>query len=509
MGPLPETDAFATPAHTSTITKSAMDIDFRMILASFFLCLLFNRPPLARLVTQGECRSRKDDFDDYFVAVSIDRCEKLRYRLRESAHRGRASMPRNPRERKLREIARRPEAVAPVEVGIAIANCKVDYGLYAVFAGGEMSGSIKVGSLFGIPIRVHFSWAIVFVLVTVAMIGHFAATFPELSATRQQAAGLFASALFFGSVLFHEMAHSLLAKRQGQSVRAITLFVFGGISELETEAERPGDEIRVALIGPVASYVLALAFGAVWYLSRGNASVISSLAGWLATINLGLGTFNLLPGLPLDGGRVLRGVVWRATGNPARATLTAANAGRIVGYLLILIAIWLAFAQHDHIGGLWLGLIGFFLINAAESSVVQMETQRAFSSVQAEQVMTDDCHYVPASASLAEFVERFLLQSGRRCFLVGDRTAARGIITLTDVRAVPRDRWSTTSVQAAMRPMEELFAVPPDTTLREVVRMLDSKRISQVLVMRDGQVLGMIGHDQLLRLIRNRMELAA
>ena len=372
-----------------------------------------------------------------------------------------------------------------------------------------MPSSIQVGSLFGISIRVHFSWVIIFVLVTVSMIGHFATTFPDLSAPMQQAVGVLASVLFFSSVLFHEMAHSLLAKRQGQPVRSITLFVFGGVSELEKEAERPGDEIRVALIGPIASYALALAFGAVWYVSRANAPVIGSLAGWLATINLVLGTFNLLPGLPLDGGRVLRGIVWRATGNPERATQTAANAGRIVGYLLILFGIWLAFGGNDRLGGLWLGFIGFFLINAAESSASQMEMQRAFSNVHAGQVMTNDCPFVPPSTSLTEFVEHFLLQSGRRCFLVGDQTATRGIITLTDVRAVPRDQWQSTSVQAAMRPIGELCAVPPETNLREVVRMLDSKRISQVLVIKDGMVLGMIGHDQLLRLIRNRMELAA
>jgi CBS domain-containing protein len=160
-------------------------------------------------------------------------------------------------------------------------------------------------------------------------------------------------------------------------------------------------------------------------------------------------------------------------------------------------------------GGIWLGFIGFFLVNSAEMSVAQMEMQRTLVGTRAGQVIVTDCPSVPPGLNLAEFVEHFLLLSGRRCYVVGDAAAPSGIITLTDVRAVPREQWRNTSVQAAMRPIEQLHAVSPDSDLDEVVRLLDANRISQVVVMQDGRLRGMIGHEQLMWLLRNRMELAA
>jgi Zn-dependent protease/CBS domain-containing protein len=372
-----------------------------------------------------------------------------------------------------------------------------------------MRASFRLGSLFGIAIFVHYTWFIIFLLVTLSLVQHFAASFPTLPVAGQWLIGLTASLLFFGSVLFHEMAHSLLAIQRGHAVRQITLFIFGGVSEIESEAKQPSTEIWIALIGPLSSYFLALAFGALWYLSRDVMPVISGVTGWLAVINAALGTFNLLPGLPLDGGRVLRGIAWRLTGNPERATRIAAGAGRTLGYLIILYGAWLAFGLNSFANGLWLVFIGWFLTNAAESTVQQMQMRRALAGVQAVQAMTRDCPAVSGGISLTEFVEQFLLPSGRRCFIVGERELPRGIITLTDVRAVPRDQWEVTSVQAVMRPLAQLHAVTPGTEIEQVLRLMDEHNIGQVAVMQDGQLLGLIRRDHLLRLIRNRLELAA
>jgi Zn-dependent protease/CBS domain-containing protein len=371
-----------------------------------------------------------------------------------------------------------------------------------------MSHSFRIGSLFGIPIFVHFTWLIIFALVTLSLVGMFAERFPTLPGGVQGGIGVIASLLFFASVLFHEMAHSLLAIHRGQPVRAITLFVFGGVSEIEKEAVHPAAEILIALIGPVSSYFLALAFGAIWYFSHDSMPVAGAIAGWLSTVNFALGTFNLLPGLPLDGGRVMRGVLWRITGDQARATRISGGVGRGLGYFFVLLGIWLVFQRKSLADGIWLVLIGFFLANAAEASMVQVKMKQAFEGVRADQVMTADCHFIPAGMSLTEFVDHFLLHTGRRCFVVGEAEMPRGIITLSNVRAVPRHEWPYTPVQAAMQPWDKVYSVSPGSSLEDVVRLLDSHRVEQVAVMQNGRLLGIIEREQVLQLIRSHMELA-
>lgn len=372
-----------------------------------------------------------------------------------------------------------------------------------------MRVAFRLGSIGGIAILVHFSWLLIFALVAFSLVAQFAGQFPQLSQAAQISIGLTASLLFFSSVLFHELAHSWLALRYGYKVRSITLFMFGGVSEIEQEAKQPAAEIWIALIGPLSSYLLALFFGAIWYVSQTSLAVVSSVASWLALINVGLGTFNLLPGLPLDGGRVLRGIVWKVTGNREQATRVAAGAGRFFGYLFILQGLFLVFASNHLVNGLWLMFIGWFLNNAAEASLMQMETQRALTGVQAGQVMTTDCPFVPPGTSLLEFVEGYLLLSGRRCFIVGSAAQPRGIITLADVRKVPRSEWTQTSVQAVMQPMSRLHAVAPDASIEDVLRLMEQFNVAQIAVVQGEQVLGLIGREQLLHLIRNRLELAA
>jgi len=370
------------------------------------------------------------------------------------------------------------------------------------------TNTFRLGSLFGVTIAVHFTWFVIFALITFSMTGTFAASFPGLPPAAHLLIGLAASLLFFGSVLFHEMAHSLMAIRSGKPVRSITLFIFGGVSEIGKEADRPGEEIRIALIGPLSSYFLAAVFGAVWLLSRGRAPVVGEVSQWLSTINLILGTFNLLPGIPLDGGRVLRGIAWSLTGDKDRATQLAAGAGRAIGYLMILGGVFIAFQMNQLFNGVWLGFLGWFLVHAAETEWQRIAVGRAIAGVRASEVMSRDCPSVPGDTSLAEFVEQFLLRTGRRCYVVGESEAPRGIITLNDALAVPRDEWSQTSVQAAMRRADQIYSVSPDTKLEDALRLMDEKNIAQVPVMLDGRLLGMIGRDHLIRLILNRMALA-
>lgn len=373
--------------------------------------------------------------------------------------------------------------------------------------GERSTNTFRIGSIFGVTIAVHFTWFVIFTLIMISMSGTFAARFPGLPMVAHLSIGIVASLLFFGSVLFHEMVHSLMAIRSGKTVRSITLFIFGGVSEIGKEADQPGEEIRVALIGPLSSYFLAFGFGGIWLLSRGRVPVIAEVSGWLSAVNLMLGTFNLLPGIPLDGGRVLRGLIWKVTGDKDRATRIAIGAGRFIGYFMILIGVFIAFRLNQPFNGIWLGFLGWFLVNAAEAEGQSTAVQHAIAGVIAAEVMSGECPSVPANTSLAEFVEHFLLRSGRRCYLIGESETPRGIITLSDVLAVPRNEWGTTSVQAAMRRVDQIYSVSPDAGLEEVLKLMDEKNIAQVAVMRDGRLLGMIGRDQLISLILNRRAL--
>ncbi|MBS1811197.1 MAG: site-2 protease family protein [Acidobacteria bacterium] len=370
-----------------------------------------------------------------------------------------------------------------------------------------MRNAIRLGSLFGVSIFIHQTWIIIFGLVTFSLIAQFGEQFPQFSKPVQIVIGLTASVLFFSSVLFHEMAHSLMAKRGGQPVRSITLFVFGGVAEIEKEASSPNQEIRVALIGPLSSYFLAAVFGSVWFLAGKDASVIGSVAGWLGIVNFALATFNLLPGMPLDGGRVLRGIVWRVTGSLERATQVSVSIGRNLGLMMIFYGLWLIFGQDAIFNGLWMAFLGWFLMNAAEMSGAQLLVHRAVAGVRAEQVMSTDCSFISGGMSLSEFVESYLLQRGYRCFVVGEPEHPRGIITLSDVRTVPRAEWNNTSVQAVMRPLDQLSAVAPDTDVEAVLQLMVTKNIAQIPVIQEGKILGMIARDQLLQIIQNRIEL--
>jgi len=200
--------------------------------------------------------------------------------------------------------------------------------------------------------------------------------------------------------------------------------------------------------------------------------------------------------------------VWSVTGDKDRATRVAVGAGRLIGYLMILGGVFVAFRLNQLFNGVWLGFLGWFLVHAAEMEWQRVTVARAIAGVTASEVMSRDCPSVPGDTTLAEFVERFLLHSGRRCYVVGESEAPRGIITLNDVLDVPRDEWGRTSVQAAMRRADQIYSVSPDTELEDALRLMDEKNIAQVPVMLDGRVLGMIGRDHLIRLIINRAALA-
>lgn len=366
--------------------------------------------------------------------------------------------------------------------------------------------SIRVTTIRGIEIGVHYSWFIIFFLITLSLTTRFASAHPHWTLAEHYTVGIGTSLLFFASILLHELAHSFVALARGIPVRAITLFVFGGVAQMGREPDRPMTEFQIAIAGPLASALLAGGFGLLSMVTEGRQEHVSALAGWLSSINLVLAVFNLVPGFPLDGGRVLRAILWHVTGNLSKATRIAAGAGQTAGYVFIFFGIWTAFTA-QWFSGLWLAFIGWFLLSAAQASVFQVSVRSALSGLTAGDIMTRDCPTIAGRMDVAALVETQVLRSGRRCFLVADGDRLQGLVTLHHVKAVPRDQWDRTPVETIMLPLSRLRTVDVGTRLIEVLTLMEQEDINQVPVTRQDRLVGMITRDHLLRVLTTQMEL--
>jgi Zn-dependent protease len=366
--------------------------------------------------------------------------------------------------------------------------------------------SVKLTRIRGIDVGVHYSWFIVFALITFSLTARFTSEHPQWTLVEHYAVGIATSLLFFSSILVHELAHSFVALAKGIPVRSITLFVFGGVAQIGREPDRPMTEFQIAIAGPVASALLALGFGVIAYLGGDQFERLSALAGWLSSINLMLAAFNLVPGFPLDGGRIFRAALWHMTGSLTKATRIAAGTGQGIGYVLIFLGIVTGFTA-NWFSGLWLAFIGWFLMNAAQESVVQVSVRSALSGSVAEDVMSRDCPSVAVRMSLSELVRDQVLRTGQRCFTVTDGDRLKGLVTLHQIKAVPQERWAQVSVGDAMTPVSQVRTVPPNTPLLEVLRLLEGQDVNQVPVVADDRLVGMITRDHLLRVLAAKMEL--
>jgi Zn-dependent protease/predicted transcriptional regulator len=365
-------------------------------------------------------------------------------------------------------------------------------------------GGIPIGKAFGISLRLHYSWFIIFALITWALTAsYFPSVYPAWSLGTRIAAGIITSLLFFGSVLAHELMHSIVAQHQGLPVQSITLFIFGGVSQIAREPKMAKDELRMAIAGPLASLVIGGIFWGIWFWLRGQGSTgefAGAIAYWLGLINVFLAGFNLIPGFPLDGGRVLRSILWGRSQNLRSATKTASNVGRAVGYLFIFVGIFLVF-QGSWFNGLWLAFIGWFLENAAIGSYRQVALHDMLQGHVAGEIMTRDCQTVPPDLSIERLVNEHMLASGRRCFPVIDGDHVVGFVTIHNVRAIPRDLWNMKTVKEVMTPFDDLKWVRPDADLSTVLQMLAEGDINQVPVVQDHNVVGMISRDNILSFI--------
>jgi Zn-dependent protease/CBS domain-containing protein len=366
--------------------------------------------------------------------------------------------------------------------------------------------SIRLGKILGIPIGLNYSWFIVFVLITMSLTTQFTHMHPDWTIAEHLLLGLATSGLFFASVLLHELGHSVLALKYHIPVRSITLFVFGGVAAIGKEPEKPMHEFNIAIAGPVVSAVLGILFYGLMAVTENSMEGIASLGNWLGRINLTLALFNLIPGFPLDGGRVLRSLVWKYTGSFSRATALAAGSGQFFAYAFILLGIWLALTG-NFFGGLWIGFIGWFLLNAAQATTLQATFRTATRGLTAVDVLTQECLKVPGNITILDLVENHMLRSGARCTMITEGNRFRGLITLHEIKQIPKEKWISTPLEEVMVKQNQLVVVDPDTPVDVVLQTMNEQNISQVPVVDNGELIGVIGRDTLLALVKNRLEL--
>jgi Zn-dependent protease len=371
-----------------------------------------------------------------------------------------------------------------------------------------MKSNIRLGRIFGIEIGLHYSWFIIAALITFSLADHFRVVNHSWSPATIWGSAIVTSLLFFLGLLAHELSHSLVARAHKLPVRRITLFALGGVSVIEKESPDAKTEFLVAIVGPLTSVLIG---GAMWGIARlmgGNseANPVIAVLLWLGAINVGLGVFNMLPGYPLDGGRVLRSIVWGFTHNMERATKIAARVGQGVAIIFIFGGIY-AFFKGAGFNGLWIAFIGWFLLQAAGANYMEVELKHALEGLTASDLMSRESIVVPGPTSVQDFVDHHLLRTGRRCFMVSVQGRLGGLVTAHEVKSLDRELWPSTPVQQIMRPIQQVRVVAPDTPVMNVLEMMAQADLNQVPVVSNQEVVGILSRGDILQALRSRVEL--
>jgi Zn-dependent protease len=360
----------------------------------------------------------------------------------------------------------------------------------------------RVGRIAGIEVRVDSSWVVIALLITYSLYLRFSLVYPSLSTGGAVGIAILAAVLFFGSVLTHELAHALVSQARRIPVQDITLFLFGGATRARVESRGPNDEFLIAVVGPLTSGLLAVLFWVVDVAGRGALSrPLTGMFGYLAWVNLLLAGFNLVPGFPLDGGRLLRSAIWKATGSFGRATRIASLAGQAVGWLLVAGGVAMLLAG-NLAGGIWLAFIGWFLVQAARASYQELQVRHMLRGVQAQDVMAGNLLRIPPDLSLQDAVDDYFMRYDHGAFPVDERERTIGLLTLRGVRRVPRNQWPTGRVRDHMVPLGDQVVVAPDARMDQVMGKLEDSGAGRVLVVEDGEVVGIITSSDLTRWLR-------
>jgi Zn-dependent protease/predicted transcriptional regulator len=382
----------------------------------------------------------------------------------------------------------------------------------AIQSGGaskRMESNIRLGRFFGIEVGLHYSWFLIALLITMSLSAQFQASNAQWGASVIWAVSIVTAILFFAALLAHEMSHALVAKSRGLTTKAITLFALGGVAQIEREPEDPNTEFWVGIVGPVSSALIGLvslgiARAAGWHGSNPE-TPIAAMFLWLGYINLSLAAFNMIPGFPLDGGRILRALLWWSTGNGDRATQLAARIGQIVALGFIAFGIFRFFGGAGF-GGLWIAFIGWFLLQAAGSSYSTVTVMKRLEGLRVADVMTRDCQPVDGNLNVQTFVDEHLLHSGRRCFIVEQNGEVAGLVTPHEIRGLERARWPYTTLYDIMLPLDQLHTVTPATLVSEALETMGRDDVNQLPVVSDHHLEGMVSRANVLQALQTRAE---
>ena len=354
-----------------------------------------------------------------------------------------------------------------------------------------MTSNLKLGKIWGIPIGLHWSWFLIFGLMTWSLAtGFFPSEYPEVPALAHWVLGAVTAILLFASVLLHELGHAYEALRHKLPVRRINLFIFGGVAEMAEDTRSPREEFRVAIAGPLVSLALSGIFYVVWLLDRDISTYLAIPSIWLARINLMLALFNLIPGFPLDGGRVLRAAVWAWTGNQLQATRIASVSGQLVAFGFMGVGVF-TIVGGNTLNGLWLIFIGWFLQNAAATSFAQTSLRHALRDVRVDQVMQPGYVRIQPQMPIVQLVADYVLNGGYDSFIVEENGRIQGIVTLTDVARVARDKWSVTSVEEIMTDPGRLVVLGQEASLLDALETMEQKTINQLPILRSDKASGL------------------
>ncbi len=369
------------------------------------------------------------------------------------------------------------------------------------------SGSWQIARIKGIPVRLHFSWFVVFGLITWALATrYFPMVAPELPMATNWLRGAVAAVLLFVSVLIHELSHSFVARHYKLPITSITLFIFGGVAQMKQEPSSPQIELQMALAGPLSSYALAIIFLITYKLALPFPG-LKAIAFYLFQINLILATFNLIPGFPMDGGRVLRALLWRRSGDFISATRKASKTGQRIALFFIFLGIFSLLTGYSN--GVWFILIGWFLYTAAQSSYQQATIKDTLTGVKVRDVMVYDVVTVDADTPLSYLVDNYFLRYGYGGFPVVDNSGVVGIISLKEIKGIERDKWQSLRARDVMQPIDSSLGVSEDDDVSTILERMMQEDRGRLVVLKGRRLTGLITRSGIARYLQIKNELQA
>jgi Zn-dependent protease/predicted transcriptional regulator len=370
--------------------------------------------------------------------------------------------------------------------------------------------SLNIGKILGIPIRIHWTLWLVFLLIAWSLAEFYMpATYPQLSFTMDWIVGIVSAIVLFISVLVHELSHSYIAKKNGLPIARITLFFFGGVSEMTEEPKDPSLEVRMAAAGPLTSFAIGGVLGALWYVGGivGFPIAVIAVLGYNGLINIALGAFNLIPAFPLDGGRVLRGSLWRSSKNLLSATKKATRVSEILSLLMIAAGLLLIVVTADLVNGVWVIFLGWFIRSGAETSLQQTQMTEALHGVSVEDIMTKNPLAVSPDISVQQLVNDFFLVHPHGGYPVVQNDMLQGVVTMSSVRSISKDLRETEPVRQAMVPLDRIVTVGPMASAADAMQKMAAKQVGRLIVTDRNRIVGIITRGDLLKAIKTRQDL--